>query len=258
MDGKPTAFTLIELLVVIAIIAILAALLMPALETARAAARNTLCKSNMHQIGLGIFQYAMDGKEYGPVADWPNRKWMYQIGDYMGLDLSRVDTSGGDRADAENAAIAYPLLQCASTFAANVNCSYGLNALFITTMESRAGIWWKNDCPSTMPLRLNHPEGLRNSSDWCIAAESISYCYIMASWGHGSARNDMKTVYPRVHNNRRNNLLADGHVEDREAYGRNFFWGMSGLAGGEPADNCDTEQWSAWDHGGRGEIPPYY
>jgi prepilin-type N-terminal cleavage/methylation domain-containing protein len=54
------AFTLIELLVVVGIIAILVSVLLPALAGARRYARDAVCRSNMHQLGLATTYYAQD------------------------------------------------------------------------------------------------------------------------------------------------------------------------------------------------------
>jgi prepilin-type N-terminal cleavage/methylation domain-containing protein len=101
---KAAGFTLIELLVVIAIIGILIGVLLPALGQARHTARATNCLSNLRQMQLAHYTYAVDNKgaliranlAHGGVSHGPFPPWFVTLRDYYNADLvcrSPLDTS---------------------------------------------------------------------------------------------------------------------------------------------------------------------
>lgn len=88
-------FTLVELLIVIAIIAILAALLLPALNMARDAAKYSYCGNNLKQLGMADYSYASDFSGYPAKSvdgTWATRMiYVHYLADYLGLNSRPFD-----------------------------------------------------------------------------------------------------------------------------------------------------------------------
>jgi prepilin-type N-terminal cleavage/methylation domain-containing protein len=186
---RSAAFTLIELLVVIAIIAILAAMLLPALASAKEKAKRAQCLSNLKQIGVAMNVYALDNGDKVLPAWWQSGRFVQLV---ISPESSQVAVSVG-LANSTNTANVWACPNRPGLPWVNIYNQYALGYQYFGGVTN----WYINyggingDFAAASPVKL-----AQSRPDWVLAAEA-NVKYDPEGWGADNPVGGPKLPHPK-------------------------------------------------------------